>query len=152
MTPVLLHLTVLNALPFGTPKEACEEGGNYCYLQTHSSPSCSFLTLQSDPAPKAASTIQGQSSLFFSGVYREAPRGGHCLSLAVVKGFLVQLHAPSSMGGWRRPENDLRVVWLESHALCLCACQQRCSKAKMGETCFLWIWICWLQQGHLSRD
>lgn len=55
----------------------------------------------------------------------EGWRGGHWLSLAAVKGFLVQLHTSSSVGGWRRSDDDLRVVWLESHALCFCVCQQR---------------------------
>lgn len=148
MTPGLL----LNTLPFETPVEACEGGGNYCYLQTHSLPSCSFLTLQSDPAHKAASAILGSDLAVFSGVCREAHRGGHCFSLAAAKGFLVQQHTPSSVGGWRRPENDLRVVWLESHTLCLGVCQQRWSKAKMGAARFLWLWIHWLQQGHLSKS
>lgn len=67
MTPALLHELVLNVLPFETPVEVCRGGGTYCYLQTHSSPSCSFLTLQSDPAPKAASAIHGQRLLFFLG-------------------------------------------------------------------------------------
>ena len=53
-------------------------------------------------------------------------RGGHWLSLAAVKGFLVQLRTSSSVGGRRRTDDDLRVVPLESHALCFCVCQQRC--------------------------
>lgn len=53
-------------------------------------------------------------------------RGGDWFSLAAVKSFLVQLHTSSSVGGWRKSDHDLGVVWLESHALRFCVCQQTC--------------------------
>jgi len=49
-------------------------------------------------------------------------RGGHWLSLAAVKGFLVQLHTSSSVGGRRRSDDDLRGVQLESRGLCFWVC------------------------------
>lgn len=65
-------------------------------------------------------------SCYFSKASGKAWRGGHCLHVAAVEGFPVQLHTSSSVGGWRRSGDDLRVVRLESHALCFCVCQQRC--------------------------
>lgn len=107
------------------PWKCVMEKGGIANLQAHSLPKFSFPTLQFDPAEKAAGAIRGQILLFFEGS-EKGWRGGHWLSLAAVKGFLVQMHTSSSVGGHRRSDNDLRVVPLQSHALCFSVHPQRC--------------------------
>lgn len=91
-----------------------------------SNTSFSFPTLQFDPAETRQPVLPRARSRCLSRGSGKGWRGGHWLSLAAVKGFLVQLHTSSSVGGRRRSDDDLRVVRLGSHALRFCVCQQRC--------------------------
>lgn len=96
---ILLHSLALYKLTFQIPME---ERRYYC-LHAHSFPRSLFPTLQSNPADKTAGAPWGQTRLFFWGLLKGL-EVRHWLSLTAAKGFVVQLHAPSSVGSRRRAQ------------------------------------------------
>lgn len=103
-------------LTFENPVEACDGGSGSYKLTVY--PNSHFL-LSGSTWQARQPVLSRANSCCLSKVSREVWKWELWLSLEAVKSCLVELYSSSSMGGWRRSDEDLRAVLLESHKLCV---------------------------------